>query len=207
MSTNNSHKSQNSHDHDKDSDSHVYEEAHKCYQCGKCFAGCPMSDVMDISPTHLMRLVHLNEIKEAMSYNTIWVCAACESCMTRCPQQVPIVEIMDLLRQKAFKKIQNGESDGEESIKNVVLAHKLFLENVKFFGRVFEPALAGMYNLQSLDWFKDVEKGPSMFFKGKLPIIPHRIKGIKSFKKIFDNCKRKHENENEHEHKHEHEHE
>ncbi|MBF0298751.1 MAG: 4Fe-4S dicluster domain-containing protein [Oligoflexia bacterium] len=188
-------------------DQEVFGEAHKCYQCGKCFAGCPMSKVMDISPTHLMRLVHLNKIEEAQKYNTIWVCVACECCMTRCPQQVPLVEIMDLLRQKSFAKIQSGESDGEESIQNVVLSHKLFLGNMKTFGRIFEPLLAAMYNVRSMDLFKDFEKAPSMFFKGKLPLTPHRIKGIKNFKKIFENCEMKAKNENKSENQNENENE
>jgi hypothetical protein len=47
-----------------------------------------------------------------------------------------------------------------------------------------------MYNLQSGDLFKDVLKGPALVTKGKLPFLPHRIKGIDHFQRIFKNAER-----------------
>ena len=31
--------------------------AQKCYQCGKCSAGCPVADEMDLPPSMVMRLL------------------------------------------------------------------------------------------------------------------------------------------------------
>jgi len=34
-----------------------------CYQCGKCSAGCPMVDYMDLMPNVVMRNVQLGLVK------------------------------------------------------------------------------------------------------------------------------------------------
>ncbi|MBQ4195415.1 MAG: 4Fe-4S dicluster domain-containing protein, partial [Thermoguttaceae bacterium] len=34
-----------------------------CYQCGKCTAGCPRGDVMDVPPTRIMRAVQIGNVE------------------------------------------------------------------------------------------------------------------------------------------------
>ena len=36
-----------------------------CYQCGKCTAGCPRGDVMDVPPTRIMRAVQIGNVEGA----------------------------------------------------------------------------------------------------------------------------------------------
>ena len=43
----------------------AHTQVNDCYQCGKCTAGCPRGDVMDIGPTRLIRLVQTGEVLEA----------------------------------------------------------------------------------------------------------------------------------------------
>ena len=40
----------------------AHTQVNDCYQCGKCTAGCPRGDVMDIGPTRLIRLVQTGEV-------------------------------------------------------------------------------------------------------------------------------------------------
>ena len=35
--------------------------AQKCYQCGKCSAGCPVADEMDLPPSMVMRLLQTED--------------------------------------------------------------------------------------------------------------------------------------------------
>ena len=73
--------------------------AMKCYQCGKCSAGCPMGEYMDVLPHRVIRLAQLGRIDEILEAKTPWICAACLTCSVRCPRGIKIAEIMEALRQ------------------------------------------------------------------------------------------------------------
>lgn len=75
-----------------------------CYQCGKCSAGCPIADSMDVPPHKVIRLLQLGEVEEAMRSKTIWACAACFTCATRCPKGVDLSKIMEALRSLLLRK-------------------------------------------------------------------------------------------------------
>ncbi len=78
-----------------------------CYQCGKCSAGCPMVDSMDILPNQVIRLVQLGMEHEAVSCETIWLCASCVMCYARCPRGVDLSRVMEALRQIALRARQD----------------------------------------------------------------------------------------------------
>lgn len=80
------------------------ENIYACYQCGKCSAGCPSISEMDISPGEIIRLVQLGEEKEVLNSKTIWVCASCFTCVTRCPKGIDLAKIMESLRQISLRK-------------------------------------------------------------------------------------------------------
>ena len=75
-----------------------------CYQCGKCSAGCPQVDQMDILPNQVIRLAQLGEESELVNSRTIWVCASCLTCNVRCPKGVKIAEVMEAVRQIVLRK-------------------------------------------------------------------------------------------------------
>ncbi len=78
-----------------------------CYQCGKCTAGCPTSEFMDIPPHQVIRLLQLGRINEILDNNTIWICASCITCAIRCPKGVDLSKIMEALRQVILRKNVN----------------------------------------------------------------------------------------------------
>ena len=69
-----------------------------CNQCGKCAAGCPVAFTMELLPSHVIRLVQLGS-EEALEANTIWHCASCQTCLSRCPRGVDLPRVMEALRQ------------------------------------------------------------------------------------------------------------
>ena len=75
------------------------ENMYTCYQCGKCSAGCPSISEMDIPPGEIIRLIQLGQEKEVLNSKTIWICASCFTCVTRCPKGVDLAKIMESLRQ------------------------------------------------------------------------------------------------------------
>ena len=162
------------------------ERIENCYQCGKCTAGCPMTDFMDLQPHQVMHLLQLGDddsIYMIFSSKTIWCCVSCETCTTRCPKEVRLSKIMDTLKRMALEiaYIPKG-------VKKIVDFHKAFLDSIRFYGRVPEFYLTLNYKLRSVTPLQDLQLAPLMKLKGKLKILPHKIRGINEIKKIFEKC-------------------
>ncbi|MEM2273515.1 MAG: 4Fe-4S dicluster domain-containing protein [Candidatus Bathyarchaeia archaeon] len=68
-----------------------------CNLCGKCTAGCPISDVMDIKPHQVVRLVQVKP-EVLLNSKAIWLCACCLTCVSRCPKMIDIAKIMEAYR-------------------------------------------------------------------------------------------------------------
>ena len=68
-----------------------------CNQCGKCSAGCPVAFAMDLLPNQVIRLAQLGQ-EEVLQSKTIWLCASCLTCASRCPRGVDLSKVMDAMR-------------------------------------------------------------------------------------------------------------
>lgn len=159
----------------------IHDLVGKCFQCGKCSAGCPIANEMDLMPNQVMRLVQLGLKHEALSCRSIWLCAACVTCTTRCPQEVQIAAVMESLRHLA---LEQGIKPPDE-VRHVQTFTSAFLRSVRRHGRVFEPGMVMGFNLRSGQFMKDADKGPAMFLRGKLGILPHRVKNLAAVRRIF----------------------
>jgi heterodisulfide reductase subunit C len=74
-----------------------------CNQCGKCSAGCPVVAAMDLLPNQVIRMAQLG-MEEVLESSTIWICASCLTCATRCPKGVDLPRLMEALRQIALRR-------------------------------------------------------------------------------------------------------
>lgn len=149
-----------------------------CYQCGKCTAGCPVAFAMDVVPRKIMRFLQLGMADKALNSKTIWLCASCDTCSTRCPRGVDIAKVMEALRITAKK--QNIISE-----KNIDLFSDLFLKSVKNNGRVHEMGLMVAYNIKSGQFLKDAMLAPKLFLTGKISPFPEKIHDGGAVKRIF----------------------
>lgn len=77
-----------------------------CNQCGKCSAGCPVAFSMDILPNQVLRMAQLG-IEDVLDAQTIWTCAACLTCVARCPKGIDLPRIMEALRVIHMQKSGN----------------------------------------------------------------------------------------------------
>ena len=155
----------------------------RCYQCRKCTAGCPVAVHMEYNLNKVVRMIQNGKRDEVLNSSTIWICLSCETCITRCPNQIDIARMMDVLRQMA---IESGLGARE---RNILKFHESFLSNIKMGGRINEPLMMVQYKLKSGDLFSDAVMGVEMFMKGKLSLMSPRTKDLKSVKDIFEKTK------------------
>lgn len=149
-----------------------------CYQCGKCTAGCPVAFAMDYGPRQIVRFLQLGLWRQALSAHSIWLCAACDTCSTRCPRQVDPARMMDWLRVEAGRR-------GMVKEPHIKLFNDSFLQLVERYGRVHELELILRFNMRSGQPFKDARMGPELLKRRKLHLLPRRIKGVKVMRRIF----------------------
>ncbi len=154
-----------------------------CYQCQKCSAGCPVAFAMDYRPNQIMQMISLGMKEKLLASKTIWVCASCYTCTTRCPNDIDIAGVMDWLRQQTMKA---GVPPAE---KEVALFHAAFLDSIRRHGRIHELGLMARYKMKTGKLFEDFKLGWKMFTKGKLRLLPSGIKRKREISGIFHGSK------------------
>lgn len=75
-----------------------------CYQCGKCSAGCPLTEHMDILPHAIMRWLMFGAEEKVLDANTFWFCSTCLQCSVKCPKGIDVARVMDSLRAVLRRK-------------------------------------------------------------------------------------------------------
>ncbi len=161
----------------------------RCYQCVACSSGCPVAFSMDYAPHQIIRMAQLGLKDRVLDSTTIWLCASCHTCATRCPNDIDIVNFMDTLRTVALR-------EGRTENTGLPLFHRIFLNGVKNTGRIHELTLILRYTIASGDifrfkkLFRDMILGIRMFLKGKLVILPGKINGLDGIKRIFQSTEK-----------------
>ncbi|MBI5521757.1 MAG: 4Fe-4S dicluster domain-containing protein [Desulfarculus sp.] len=155
-----------------------------CYGCKKCSNGCPLTFAMDLHPFQVVRLAQLGQVERLSRCRTIWVCSSCQTCLTRCPNQVDLPRFMDWLKERVAK----GGGSVEQA--RTLLFHRLFLDEVKARGRVFEGSLMTRYLLKTGGAFgpeamANARLGLAMFKRGRLKLLPAGIKQRRWLKDLF----------------------
>ncbi len=162
----------------------ISEQINKCYQCGKCTAGCPVAFAMDNPPRLIIRLLQLGYEQEALKSKSVWLCSTCETCSARCPKGVDIPRVMEAVRILA-------KNAGIVSEKNINLFNDLFLKSVERTGRINEALLMMRFNIFSIQPFKDILAGGKLFINGKLPLFPHGIEKPGEMQQLFARVREK----------------
>jgi heterodisulfide reductase subunit B len=146
-----------------------------CYQCKKCTAGCPVAAYFDLTPHQILRACQFGQDDLVLNSRTISICAACETCSTRCPQGIDIARIMDVL------EIMAAEQGIKSKAPTVPMFYKSANRGINWFGRMWELGLmaelyvreffAGELDFRQL--FKyNVATAIKMLRAGKLKILP-----------------------------------
>jgi heterodisulfide reductase subunit C len=159
-----------------------------CYQCGKCTNGCPVTFAMDYHPQQIIRMVQLGLTEEIAHARSMWVCSSCETCFTRCPNEIDIPKLMDHLKHWVL-------SQGARPAEGTVAAfHQVFIDAIRRFGRVNETFLMGIYQLKAAqaeqklnpkEMLKNLKLGIQMLKRGRLTFVPRKTGGTKAVRKLF----------------------
>jgi heterodisulfide reductase subunit C len=134
---------------------------------------------MDYKPHQVMQMLALGMHDRLLTCRTIWLCASCYTCSTRCPNDIDVAAVMDRLRQTALRE---GAAPAE---KDVPLFHKAFLDSIRAHGRVHELSMMARYKMATHRYFDDMRLGLRMFMRGKLRLLPSRVTDRNRIRQMF----------------------
>jgi heterodisulfide reductase subunit C len=143
---------------------------------------------MDYKPAQLLRMIQLGQKERVLGSRTIWMCIGCEACGTRCPNQIRLAPVMDVLRQMAL-------DEGYAPETAVYSLHRAFLDSIRMWGRMHELTMLAEFKTRCLlteypVFFKglldDMKLGSDLVFSGKLSFLPDRIKGLDEIKALYE---------------------
>ena len=151
-----------------------------CLQCGSCGGSCPSGADMEYSPRKLIAMINGGDRDAVLAANTMWACVSCYFCTTRCPQDIPITEIIYSLKRMSIAEKRYKNTDAP------ALA-KTFTDFVDKYGRSYEAGLATGYHLlhRPLGVMKMMPMGMQMFARGRMAILPTKIRQIDQLRAII----------------------
>ena len=157
------------------------ERINRCIQCGTCTGSCPVSYAMDLSPRELIALFRAGEMERIMKSRTIWICASCYACTTRCPSGIKITDIIYALKRTAM---EGGLESAAPQVKTLAA---LFTDNLMKYGRLHEGTLIRKYYTRTnIKKFLSIAPlGRKLWKTKRMTIFPKRIKGQKSLARII----------------------
>jgi len=154
-----------------------------CIQCGVCAGSCHASWAMDFTPMQIVRMLHLGMKEKVLSSSTIWICASCYTCATRCPRGIDIPLLMSALKNMAIKEKFPAKIPVKPRF------HKTFADIVQKYGRIHEPELflkitnktdfKGMMQNAKLGW--------TLLRKGKLKMKAPKVNKKDQWSTLFKN--------------------
>ncbi|MCX6143812.1 MAG: 4Fe-4S dicluster domain-containing protein [Ignavibacteriales bacterium] len=157
------------------------ERIKRCIQCGTCTGSCPVSYAMDISPRQLIALFRAGELETIMRSRSIWICASCYACTTRCPSGIKITDVIYALKRTVMEK------EYESKAPQVQVLAKLFVDNLMSYGRLHEGTLIRKYYMKTgiFKLFGFIPLVKKMLETKRLALFPKKIKEHKSLSRII----------------------
>ncbi len=92
-----------------------------CYDCGKCTATCPIARIGgDYSPRRHVLAANSRQKDEVVGDASLFTCLTCSLCDRRCPAEVRYTELVQKLRQVAYKEGMEPECPHGGALQSVM---------------------------------------------------------------------------------------
>jgi heterodisulfide reductase subunit C len=156
------------------------EKVKMCIQCGTCGGMCPVTPLLDHSPRRIFAMLRAGMRDEVLHAATPWVCSSCYRCTVNCPAGIKITEVMYALKRRAIREGFKPRSSDYHRFASI------FTRMVSKHGRSHEMGLLSKYMMfhHPLGMMKQSGLGLRLMFKGRMPLLPHKIKDKESFHKM-----------------------
>ena len=80
-------------------------DLYECYQCARCTGSCPAMQVVPALGPRGTILTCLDQGHDkVVEDEKIWHCCTCNVCDDRCPQKIPITDLLVALRNSAARR-------------------------------------------------------------------------------------------------------
>lgn len=133
---------------------------------------------MDLPPNQLVRYVQLGQRDSVLKSETIWICASCITCSTRCPNDIDLAHVMDVLRRLSMEH-------GTVGLPRIEAFHRSFMEALSTHGRIHEIELITRYKIRTRTYLEDARVGRELFVRGRINLLPERVQGLREVRDII----------------------
>jgi heterodisulfide reductase subunit C len=136
---------------------------------------------MDHTPRRMIGLILADMKEDVLASNTYWFCASCFHCTVRCPSEIDIAETMYALKRYSIWKHIHQEGLVGPTFSET------FVKVILRTGRSFEPVMATSYLFSSgvKELIQEASMATGLILKGRLPVLPPRIKRLENFKRMI----------------------
>lgn len=124
------------------------QEIERCIQCGTCSGSCPLAAEMHHGPRALFDMLRAGDddaFHEALSSPDPWLCVSCYQCQVRCPQEIPVTDLMYALKRLA---LASGLAPVGGRTRDM---YEAFMAVTRKHGRITDGLLMARYGLRHPD--------------------------------------------------------
>jgi quinone-modifying oxidoreductase, subunit QmoC len=162
------------------------EKLRRCIQCGTCTGSCPVAYAMDLTPREVIARFRAGDVESILRSRTIWTCASCYMCTTRCPSGIKITDLL-----YALKRLSMDRGIHASRFPVHVLSES-FVATVNMYGRNWETGLMERYWRKTttpvfgmVNLLKQAPLFLRLWSHGRAALRPHRIKGLDGLQAII----------------------
>ncbi len=156
-----------------------------CIQCGVCSGSCPFGQAMAYPPQRAIAAIKAGQMERVLVSNTPWYCSACYLCTARCSMNIPVTDIMYMLKRMALRE---GHTEGDRKTSNLSTT---MVDIIRKNGRNHELSLLVRHNLRTnpIGQVKMAPLGLKLVRKGRLPFKAEKVEKRQEFQAVMDKTK------------------
>ena len=153
----------------------------RCIQCGTCSGSCPLTNRMDHAPRELFALIRDGDMTAVLQSNTQWFCLSCYNCMVRCPQEIPVTDLMYVLKQLTLQHLPDLPEPKMPDL------YKAFSQEIKKNGKMNETGLMARYGWKHpFDMPAKAILAVKLFKRGRLEAKKEKTKNPDQIRRMME---------------------